>query len=114
MCGIVGIIDYKNSSSLKLLKAMTDTLTYRGPDDSGYKFEQFNNCQLGFGHRRLSIQYLSSLGHQPMVFESLTIIYNGEVYNFKEIKKELTSLNYTFESDSDTEVILKAFHQWGC
>jgi len=113
MCGLVGFIDYKNASSLNQLKAMTATLKHRGPDDSGYKFLQLNHCQLGFGHRRLSIQDLSSLGHQPMAFENLTIIYNGEVYNFKAIKKELQGFGYTFKSDSDTEVILKAFHKWG-
>jgi len=113
MCGIVGIIDYKQNSSKKLLQEMTDTLHHRGPDDSGYNFVEKEKYQLGFGHRRLAIQDLSSHGHQPMTYENLTIIYNGEVYNFQEIREELEILGYNFTSHSDTEVILKAFHQWG-
>ena len=113
MCGIIGIIDYKKNSSKNLLQKMTDTLHHRGPDDSGYKFFEEEKYQLGFGHRRLSIQDLSTHGHQPMNYENLSIIYNGEVYNFKEIREELKALDYSFFSNSDTEVILKAFHQWG-
>jgi len=113
MCGIVGIIDYTKSSSKELLQEMTDTLHHRGPDDRGYDFFEEKSYQLGFGHRRLSIQDLSTHGHQPMSYENLSIIYNGEVYNFKEIREELETLDYSFFSNSDTEVILKAFHQWG-
>jgi len=115
MCGIVGVIDYNQSSSKRVLKKMTDTLYHRGPDDSGYEFFEEEEYQLGFGHRRLSIQDqdLSTHGHQPMSYGDLSIIYNGEVYNFKEIREELEILGYTFFSNSDTEVILKAFHQWG-
>jgi asparagine synthase (glutamine-hydrolysing) len=113
MCGIVGIIDYKGNSSKNLLKEMTDTLPHRGPDDSGYKFVEKGKYQLGFGHRRLSIQDLSPHGHQPMYHKNLTIIYNGEVYNFQEIKRELREEGYIFNSNSDTEVILKSFHKWG-
>ena len=113
MCGIVGIVDYQKYSSKHLLKTMTDTLHHRGPNDSGYKFIEKDKYQLGFGHRRLSIQDLSLHGHQPMSYEHLSIIYNGEVYNFKEIKKELQEFGYSFTSHSDTEVILKAFHKWG-
>ena len=113
MCGIVGVIDYSKQTTKEILKTMTDTLHHRGPDDSGYELIENNNYKLGFGHRRLSIQDLSSHGHQPMVFEHLTIIYNGEVYNFQEIKKELETYGYSFNSHSDTEVILKAFHKWG-
>jgi len=113
MCGIVGIIDYQKNSSKELLQKMTDTLHHRGPDDSGYAFFEEEKYQLGFGHRRLSIQDLSVLGHQPMSYEHLSIIYNGEVYNFKEIRDELEGLGYGFISQSDTEVILKAFHKWG-
>lgn len=113
MCGIVGIIDYNQTSSNSILQNMTDTLESRGPDDAGYKFIEDEKYQLGFGHRRLSIMDLSSHGHQPMSYEYLTIIYNGEVYNFKEIRQELQEDNYIFDSNSDTEVILKAFHRWG-
>ncbi|WP_309498694.1 asparagine synthase (glutamine-hydrolyzing) [Sulfurovum sp.] len=113
MCGIVGIIDYQKKSSKALLTTMTNTLHHRGPDDGGYAFMEKDAYQLGFGHRRLSILDLSSHGHQPMTYEHLTVLYNGEIYNFQEIKKELEILGYVFESHSDTEVILKAFCQWG-
>ncbi len=113
MCGIVGFVDRSKKTTSDILQTMTDTLHHRGPDDSGYKFVEKQIFQLGLGHRRLSILDLSSLGHQPMTFEHLSMVYNGEVYNFKEIKTELEFLGYAFESHSDTEVILKAFHQWG-
>ncbi len=113
MCGFSGFIDYNKTSSKEVLKSMTDVLTYRGPDDRGYSFYDEANYHLGLGHRRLSILDLSSLGHQPMKYKNLEIIYNGEVYNFKEIRKELIKLGFEFSSDSDTEVILKSFHYWG-
>ena len=113
MCGIAGVIDYKNNISNVLLKSMSDTLYHRGPDDSGHELYETDGYSLGFAYRRLAIQDLTLKGHQPMIFENLTIILNGEVYNFKEIRKELVFLGYCFESESDTEVILKAFHQWG-
>jgi len=94
---------------------MTDTLHHRGPDDSGYSlyYHKEDNFQIGLGHRRLSILDLSRHGHQPMKFEEIEIVYNGEVYNFKEIREELINLGYNFHSDSDTEVILKSYHKWG-
>ena len=113
MCGISGFIDFTQTSSSDLLCKMTDTLYHRGPDGSGYEFFQTNNFQVGFGHRRLSIIDLSDTGKQPMQFEHLWITFNGEVYNFNEIKKELISLNHRFIGHSDTEVILHAFAQWG-
>jgi asparagine synthase (glutamine-hydrolysing) len=113
MCGIVGFLDFGSKSSLDNLKAMTDALHHRGPDDGGYFFKAFDSIQVGLGHRRLSILDLSNHGHQPMIFNHLTIGYNGEVYNFKEIRIELENLGYQFESSSDTEVILKAYHKWG-
>jgi len=113
MCGIVGFCDFSKKSNKQTLVKMTDILHHRGPDDSGYSFYENEFAHIGLGHRRLSILDLSEHGHQPMIYQNLTIIYNGEVYNFKEIKKELEILGYVFESDSDTEVILKAFHKWG-
>ncbi len=113
MCGMTGFVDFNKRSTKHDLKNMTDVLQHRGPDDSGYSF--FNECafQVGLGHRRLSILDVSAHGHQPMLFEQLEIVYNGEVYNFKEIREELIHYNYSFESNSDTEVILKAYHKWG-
>lgn len=113
MCGIAGLLDFRKKTSRDNLKAMTDVLHHRGPDDSGYFFEDQNDLQVGLGHRRLSILDLSNHGHQPMLFNHLTMVYNGEVYNFKEIKVDLEKLGYAFDSQSDTEVILKAYHQWG-
>jgi asparagine synthase (glutamine-hydrolysing) len=92
---------------------MTDSLAHRGPDDAGYEVYEAGPAQIGLGQRRLSIMDLSPLGHQPMHFEQLSIVFNGEVYNFKEIQAELKALGYSFRSESDTEVILKAYHKWG-
>lgn len=113
MCGIAGFCDFNKKSTKQSLEKMTDVLYHRGPDDSGYSFYENKNVNIGLGHRRLSILDLSKHGHQPMNYGKLEIVYNGEVYNFKEVRIELEKENYTFESDSDTEVILKAYHKWG-
>ena len=113
MCGIAGFCDFSKKSSNDILKNMTDVLHHRGPNDSGYFWDENEYSQIALGHRRLSILDLSAHGHQPMSFEHLDIVFNGEVYNFKEIKQELLELGYNFYSDSDTEVILKSYHQWG-
>jgi asparagine synthase (glutamine-hydrolysing) len=113
MCGLVGFIDYNKKSSEEVLKKMNNSLHHRGPDDEGQNFYENNTFQIGLAHKRLSILDLSKHGHQPMIFQYLEIVYNGEVYNFKEIREELENDKYIFESDSDTEVILKAYHKWG-
>ena len=113
MCGIAGFCDFTKKSDKQTLVKMTDVLHHRGPDDSGYSFYRNIYANIGLGHRRLSILDLSAHGHQPMSFQNLEIVYNGEVYNFKEIAKELENYGYVFESHSDTEVILKAYHKWG-
>ncbi len=113
MCGIVGFVDFEKRGSEAVLRRMTDRLLHRGPDDGGVFFEELENVRVGLGHRRLSILDLSSHGHQPMEFEGIRIVYNGEVYNFKEIRKSLEKEGYSFDSDSDTEVILKSYHRWG-
>jgi asparagine synthase (glutamine-hydrolysing) len=113
MCGITGFIDFNKKSDLSILTKMTDVLSHRGPDDSGYFFVESDIANIGLGHRRLSILDLSKHGHQPMRFENLEIVYNGEVYNFWDIRLELEKYGYVFKSNSDTEVILKAFHKWG-
>ncbi len=86
---------------------------HRGLDDSGLYFNDERTVALG--HRRLSIIDLSPLGHQPMLTEdgNICLIYNGELYNFKEIRTELKDAGHVFHSTSDTEVILKAYQQWG-
>ncbi len=92
---------------------MTDCLYKRGPDDSGFFVDSNNN--IGLGHRRLSILDLSPAGHQPMANDDQTIwiVFNGEVYNFAEIRKELEVKDYKFKSNSDTEVIIKSYQEWG-
>lgn len=113
MCGIAGFCDFTKKSDKQTLVKMTDILHHRGPDDSGYSFYENEYANIGLGHRRLSILDLSSHGHQPMSFQNLEIVYNGEVYNFSEIAQKLEGYGYIFESHSDTEVILKAYHKWG-
>src|SRR5688572_1972531 len=113
MCGIAGFIDFNRNTSTDVLKKMTDALHHRGPDDSGYEVYENPAAFIGFGQRRLSILDLSPLGHQPMHFNEITVNFNGEIYNFKEIRIELEEKGYSFNSWSDTEVILKGYHCWG-
>jgi len=113
MCGIVGICDFKKRSHKKEIIAMMHPIEHRGSDASGYTFFESKEVNTLLGHQRLSILDLSNEGRQPMFFNRLEIVYNGEVYNFKEIQEELVELGYTFSSQSDTEVILKAYEEWG-
>lgn len=112
MCGITGILNIdKSPISRPLLEKMTDIIQHRGPDGEGFWVE--NN--LGFGHRRLAIIDLTPSGHQPMICtdKRYVITYNGEVYNFRELRIELENLGYPFHSSSDTEVVLNAWKAWG-
>ena len=115
MCGLAGIISNQRDCDEDILGAMLGCLSHRGPDDSGTKIIDFKNLRVGLGHTRLSILDLSQKGRQPK--ESLNkrfiIIHNGEIYNYKEIQKELINRGYKFESETDTEVILNAFAEWG-
>lgn len=113
MCGIAGFIDFQKNSSYETLQKMTDTLYHRGPDGAGYELFQTEDATIGFGHRRLAIIDLTEHGKQPMQLNNLWITFNGEIYNYQEIKAELVELGHTFVSDSDTEVILHAYQQWG-
>ena len=113
MCGIVGIASKRFQSNRDWLAIGRDTLNHRGPDDAG---EWWSKCgRVGLGHRRLSILDLSHLGQQPMIHEDagLSIVFNGEIYNFLELRNELEQLGHTFHSNSDTEVLLFAYAQWG-
>lgn len=112
MCGITGFIDFKRSSTKEDLVNMVDSLQHRGPDDSGTSIFEVGNAQIGLGHARLSIIDLSKGGHQPMSRGQLSIVFNGEIYNYQEIRQELNKKGYSFSSDSDTEVILHAFSEW--
>jgi len=105
MCGIVGF----NSKNSLTLNKMLKSIHHRGPDDSGV----YEADDVSLGHVRLSILDLTTHGHQPMIYENIVMVYNGEVYNFKEIRDELMSLGYSFDSETDSEVILKAYHKWG-
>jgi len=113
MCGITGYIDFNNQSSEEVLKDMTNTLQHRGPDGEGQEFIFNDYCQIGLGHRRLSIIDLSENGRQPMTFGGLTISFNGEIYNYNEVNSELEKLGHSFQTSSDTEMILHAYAEWG-
>lgn len=110
MCGIVGIYDRENKIDKEQVKAATSILEHRGPDDFGYYFDD----NVALGHRRLSIIDLSKNAKQPMSNETgdMWIVYNGEIYNFLELRKELEKLGHEFKSRSDTEVIIHAYEQW--
>lgn len=113
MCGICGYISRKKIS-IKKLKEMNDTMYHRGPNDSGEEiFDLADGYQLGMAQRRLSILDLSELGHQPMhsCNDRVVITYNGEIYNFLELREQLK--DYPFKSQCDTEVILAAYLKWG-
>lgn len=118
MCGICGFLNKKILSS-EVLEKMNDVLAHRGPDDKGIYINQISygsdNIQVGLGNRRLSIIDLTEHGHQPMRNESgdIWIVFNGEVYNFHELKKELEGKGHKFKGMSDTEVILHSYEQWG-
>lgn len=139
MCGISGYYSFHKSISSTNIMEMNQAIRHRGPDDEGFWLydlvravsfsgndstqkikKQFpvlqdETSQIALGFRRLSIIDLSEKGHQPMLSENEQIIitFNGEIYNFKKLRKELESLGYTFQSTSDTEVILAAYEEWG-
>ena len=115
MCGIVGSISNKNISE-EYIRSSLLSINHRGPDSNGFK--KFNKTKLGYvflGHTRLSIIDLSKNGSQPMndSDSKISITYNGEIYNFDEIKKELYKKGYSFNSNTDTEVIIYAYKEWG-
>ena len=113
MCGICGYVSRKNIT-IEELKKMNDTIYHRGPDDSGEEIYPLSGGRsVGLAQRRLSIQDLSPLGHQPMHSKDkrLSVIFNGEIYNFLELREELS--DYTFLSHCDTEVIIAAYLKWG-
>jgi asparagine synthase (glutamine-hydrolysing) len=118
MCGIVGIIARNGCISPQLLECATNSLAHRGPDDSGTVILSDTApepLEIGLGNRRLAILDLSPLGHQPMRDDETGnwIVYNGEIYNFGEVRKKLEREGVRFASHSDTEVLLKAYGRWG-
>ena len=112
MCGIAGIFNSNGAPVVQgTLKAMTDAIAHRGPDGEGF----WVDGNIGFGHRRLAILDLSDAAHQPMKSRDgkVVLIYNGEIYNFRELRRELEEEGYNFRSSGDTEVVLNAYHAWG-
>lgn len=112
MCGICGQYNFSNLAPVRRpdIEAMTKSIAHRGPDDEGYHFDG----ALGFGFRRLSIINLAG-GHQPMSDrdETVWVVFNGEIYNFHELRQELQGFGYVFQTNSDTEVIIHGYKQWG-
>lgn len=111
MCGIHGFLTKRIGSEegQKLIRSMVNSTIHRGPDYSSV--QQIDNCYLG--HNRLSIIDLTETGNQPMQYKQFTIVFNGEIYNYRELRSELIKKGYVFESESDTEVVLKGYEYWG-
>ncbi len=112
MCGIAGIFNLNGEPvSRKLVRRMTDTLTHRGPDGEGHYTDQF----IGLGHRRLAVLDLSDAGRQPMLSSdgNIVVSYNGEIYNFRELRKELEIKGHEFTSNTDTEVLIHGYEEEG-
>src|ERR1700720_3253953 len=118
MCGIFGIISRNARVPADVLERATQSLAHRGPDDSGtviLRDSAQESVEIGLGNRRLAILDLSPQGHQPMNDPATGnwIVYNGEVYNFREVRAKLERERVHFSGHSDIEVILKAYGQWG-
>lgn len=139
MCGIAGIVCFENHSHSKEISLMADVLKHRGPDDEGYLAIDLNNdkiwslvgdeskpkgihidsftgkANMFLAHRRLSIIDLTIAGHQPMtdIHQEIWIVFNGEIYNYLELKEELNNSGYQFRTNTDTEVILASYEKWG-
>lgn len=113
MCGILGLLSTESISDRAVLAIGRDALSHRGPDDAGEWWS--SDGRVGLAHRRLSIIDLSPSGHQPMQSEdgALTIVFNGEIYNFQDLRHLLASKGHCFRTSSDTEVILAAYREWG-
>jgi asparagine synthase (glutamine-hydrolysing) len=112
VCGIAGIFNVIGEPvSPAILRRMTDAIAHRGPDGEGFYVDRF----LGLGHRRLAIIDLSPAGHQPMISsdQQVVLTYNGEIYNFQELRVELEALGHGFRSRTDSEVVLNAWREWG-
>src|SRR4051812_17364018 len=112
MCGIAGLVNLDGAPvSPAILQRMIDVIAHRGPDGEG----QWIEGGVGLGHRRLAIIDLSPAGQQPMVSADhrFVLTYNGEIYNFRELKAELEAKGYWFRSRTDSEVLLNALAEWG-
>ena len=113
MCGISGFIDFNKKTTLSVLEKMNRVMAHRGPDGEGYEIYNTDTAIVGLGHRRLSIIDLTEGGRQPKTFGNLHLTFNGEIYNYAEIKVKLEEKGHQFDSHSDSEVILHAYKEWG-
>src|SRR5580704_2538933 len=115
MCGLTGFCDFNKRLTKEDLQKANNLLQHRGPDSGNAIFFEEQNSVIGLGHRRLSILDVSSKGNQPMYSDdkSVVIACNGEIYNFKELRNRLSELGYIFHSESDTEVIIKSYQEFG-
>ncbi|MGX7687711.1 asparagine synthase (glutamine-hydrolyzing) [Flectobacillus roseus] len=113
MCGITGLVDFRYKSSRQILQQMYSSLSHRGPDAIGEYWKSMPSYQIGLGHTRLSLLDDSTLASQPYRWKHWVLVFNGEIYNFREIRHTLQQKGYFFESESDTEVLVKAFDYWG-
>jgi asparagine synthase (glutamine-hydrolysing) len=111
MCGIAGC--YQQPWGRKLTDVMTDRITHRGPDAGGVWSHEDERVSIHLGHRRLSIIDLSAAADQPLRKDNLTLVYNGELYNYRELRAVLTAMGAEFTTGSDTEVVLEAWRHWG-
>ena len=114
MCGIAGFADYSNRVSEQFLNESTELLKHRGPDDSGTFYHKNDSLLIGLGNTRLAIIDLSLNGHQPFKSpcSNYVLVFNGTIYNYKELKLELQQRGIEFNSDSDTEVLLQTYIYW--
>ena len=138
MCGISGIVSDNSDANGEVFAIANNAMAHRGPDDEGYVYSSDGCCffcakgddsiaacedfisisevdraKVIFGHRRLSIIDIGPSGHQPMMLDNLILSYNGEIYNYLELREEPSSFGYSFKTDTDTEVFLTAFKHWG-
>ncbi len=113
MCGISGFLDHSETLNQVTLNKYCEIMNHRGPNDKGTHFQKNEFGNIGLAHARLSILDLSAHGHQPMHYNQYSLVLNGELYNFKEIRQTLLTKGYSFNSETDTEVVLKAYDCWG-
>jgi len=113
MCGIAGFVDFRNGASGDSLAAMTGCAPHRGPDGSGTRILQTPQAGVGLGHRRLAIIDPGTASDQPMTYRHLHLVFNGELYNYQELREELRAKGHQFATGSDTEVLLHCWEEWG-
>ena len=111
MCGIAGLINWPDE--VGAIAAMSDAIAHRGPDGAATWFGRGDAHSIALAHRRLSIIDLSEAANQPFRKDGLVMVFNGEIYNYRELRRTLESAGVSFRTSSDTEVLLEAFRAWG-